>query len=360
MATLPIELYQEILEHVDRRRDLCSLIRVAQTLRAPAQARLYRAIEVRRHDHTDAFCRAILQATHLGALVLSLTISSDEQWRLGDLWQFQSAMPQVWYNIARALRKMPRLEVLRIKSGPHANENSWVLKECPFLLKEFQCDFTFGNELITFLRTQPRISSMSWIDPDKQRGRSERAIDQSAFLAEGDLPVLRRLVTNSTTFAVAVVPGRPITTLRVLSEAIGENLGPSIGASTGPLHCLDIVFPFHQQEATQRFLSDLVRQAPHLRTLGAIKLRRTNVRQIFDALGALRDLRTLVLWDRVDQQTLVSLEAACPSLEAIVCLFQDGMHGHFVRIPMNPIREPQLVRGRGSSPLEGPITEHVS
>jgi len=209
-----------------------------------------------------------------------------------------------------------------------------------------RCDFKFGDDLISFLHAQPHISNLNWTDPDKERGRPEAVLDHNNILALDALPTLEKLVTNSPGFAMTLVPGRPVTTLRVSTKMTEEKLTTIIGSSTGSLRCLELQVSFLKQETRLRFLSHLVHHAPNLRTLGILNLRGLITGDVLQALAALRDLRTLVLWDRVDHEALLNLAAACRSLESVTCLFRGASvpGSQYVRFPVNPLGEPQLMR----------------
>ncbi|TFK47018.1 hypothetical protein OE88DRAFT_1637413 [Heliocybe sulcata] len=314
---LPVELYHEIFGHVKSRRDLCSLIRISR-FHQPLVARfLYHTVELSKYsEHTEQFCKAILRTPYYGGLVVSLTIHGDNHYpvSLPDLECFR-----LWCNVACALRRLTRLETLHLVRLPQVY--TWILKKCSFSLKELHCGHNkFDSDLLSFLNTQQRLSSIHWVVPDicPSRGRPPPSFPKT-LLAKKALPALEKLVTNCPSLAVALVPGRPVHRLRILSETVDETLTSTIASSTAPLLCLETHTPL-----SGTLLSD----------------------DTLRSLATLKDLRTLVLRDRVSRGILLSLKDHCPSLEAVCCLFEGRLNdsGDYLRFPMAPVGKPQRLR----------------
>ncbi|TFK47013.1 hypothetical protein OE88DRAFT_1648214 [Heliocybe sulcata] len=341
MPALPAELYQEIFEHIKSRRDLCSLIRISRSHQLLAAPFLYHTVELSRlPEDAEQFCKAIIGTPYYGSLVVSLTIDKD------NLYQPASAVPelvwfQLWCNVAHVLRKLPRLETLHLVRVPQ--EYTWILKKCPFLLKELHCDFKFDSDLLSFLNTQPRLSSIHWCVWDTLSPDLREDLPPSfprTLLGKKALPVLEELVTNCTSFAEALVPGRPVRTLRVISDVIF-----SISSSTAPLHCLEIYFP-PRVEVVRSLLRNVVLQAPKLRVLGTLNFQYSPLQESLPCLAELKELRILLVWDEPLQYYLLRLKATCPSLQAVYSLCQGHLddRGQYLRFPMDPIGEPQRLR----------------
>ncbi|TFK47014.1 hypothetical protein OE88DRAFT_847319 [Heliocybe sulcata] len=331
---LPIEIYQEIIAHIASKSDLLALSLLSRAVHPLASASIYHTLESRRRCRTEALCLLVIQSAHIGPLIRSLTIANDERHTSA-----YPALPHFWETMARALRRMPQLEVLRLHDGC-TNPNAGILKRCTFSLRELSCDFVFDDNLVAFLVTQDRLKSIDWMDGDNS-ARSTTPVPYAAAPARGSLPALQMLHTNSVGMAIALVPGRPVTHLWVSNEAstTAEEFIAGIGCSTGPLLSMRMGFPLHKASIVQ-CLSALCEHAPRIRSLGFIRPFTTKDSEIISALASFRDLHTLVLWNMITPETLRSLEAACPSLKTVACLHYSYAY-EYVRMPVNPIGTPQ-------------------
>ncbi|EPQ58840.1 hypothetical protein GLOTRDRAFT_34274 [Gloeophyllum trabeum ATCC 11539] len=304
---LPIELYQEVIGHIESKSDLCAISVVSRAVQALAESLIYHTVESRRRCRTQAFCKLVVECPRIGSLVRSLIVANDE--RHGSY----PALPPFWDNMGRALQRMPHLEILRVHDG-FTNPNARILRRCTFSLRELSSDFALDGDLIAFLETQRRITSIDWTDTDNA-ARTVDPVRDTPSPGQGALPQLQLLHTDSLGMAMRLVPGRPVTHLWVSNEAnaMYEEFITAISRSTGPLLSLRMGFPFHK---------------------GSID------REIMNALAAFKDLRTLVLWNMVTPDTLRSLESACPSLRVVACLHYSYAY-EYIRMPVNPIGTPQ-------------------
>ncbi|KZT29560.1 hypothetical protein NEOLEDRAFT_1166994 [Neolentinus lepideus HHB14362 ss-1] len=333
---LPIEIYQEIIGHITSKSDLLSLSLISRAVQALAEIYIYRTIESRRRSRTEAFCQLVVRRPRIGPFVRSLTIANDERHT-----SYPARVPQFWDTIARALRRMPQLEVLRVHDG-FMNPNARILERCTFSLRELSCDFAFNDDFVAFLDTQPRLTSIDWADNDNSaRARNYFTNFSVKSPFPGSLPELRMLHTDSVGMAMTLVPGRPVTHLWVSNEAKAavEEFITAMGSSTGPLLSLRMGFPFHKALIVQYLLA-LGEYAPGIRSLGFLRPFTSNDLEIVNALAAFKDLHTLVLWSTVTSETLRSLEYACPSLKTVACLHYSYAY-EYVRMPVNPIGTPQ-------------------
>lgn len=333
MPQLPIELYQEVIGHIESKSDLCAISVVSRAVQALAESLIYHTVESRRRCRTQAFCKLVVECPRIGSLVRSLIVANDE--RHGSY----PALPPFWDNMGRALQRMPHLEILRVHDG-FTNPNARILRWCTFSLRELSSDFALDGDLIAFLETQRRITSIDWTDTDNA-ARTVDPVRDTPSPGQGALPQLQLLHTDSLGMAMRLVPGRPVTHLWVSNEAnaMYEEFITAISRSTGPLLSLRMGFPFHKGSIVQ-CLSTLALQAPNLRSLGFLRPFTSKDGEIMNALAAFKDLRTLVLWNMVTPDTLRSLESACPSLRVVACLHYSYAY-EYIRMSVNPIGTPQ-------------------
>ena len=153
---VPVDLYRPIIEYLSDRRDLSALCTVSKSFQLEAERPLYQ--EARLMGHAAcliSFSHVILSNSHLGPLVVSLTLPSrTESGANGALLAVQ---------MSRALKSLSNLKALFIANS-HFLIAQRFLRPIDLFGNHFYLD-TFGlrsgslslSSLIPFLSTQPDI-----------------------------------------------------------------------------------------------------------------------------------------------------------------------------------------------------------
>jgi F-box domain len=182
MPSIPIDVLQEILEHVDK-TDLATLCRVSKIFCAFSQDVLYREIE----DGYAPVIQTLAQSTDLARRVRLF------------------ANKQLSPELATALRNMPSLRSLELLCDDDAS----LLDGCTFKLESFICPIPYSESLHNFLICQPSLTYVYIGD----------SIDFSSVsypFEETFLPNLTQ-VAASDSFLRRLIPGRPLRLVTVIS-----------------------------------------------------------------------------------------------------------------------------------------------
>jgi hypothetical protein len=205
MSAIPIDVLQEILEHV-RKADLATLCRVNKTFCSCSQNVLYREIGCGVAD----VIRTLAQSTDLARRVRS--------------FETMHSSPE----LATALRNMSSLRRLYLDVFGDAS----VLDECTFKLDSFTCSFPNSESLQKFLNSQPDITDITLFEECKPLP----PVDERC------LPNLTRVFARPSWLG-ALIPGRPVREVSVFytSGFYSTNLG-FFTLSTTPIQRLKIYY----------------------------------------------------------------------------------------------------------------------
>lgn len=261
---IPPELYYPIFALLPT-DTLVTLAHTSRLTQHPAEALIYRAVEVAGRERIGAFCGLVrpgpggCRGGRLGPLVRRLRICGagagagvanpressgidDSDKDENEEWE------RYWSGVRDALGTMRALEVLEIDVG-RDEMLGWVLREAglgsSLHLKRLKCGFALDGEFMRFLATQTRLEELSWTgnphyicyddsceasasirsSEKEKENENENDRDTAAFasahpcattsfllshLPAGSLPRLRTLQTESPALARALVPGRPV------------------------------------------------------------------------------------------------------------------------------------------------------
>jgi len=205
MSAIPIDVLQEILEHV-RKADLATLCRVNKTFCSCSQNVLYREIGCGVAD----VIRTLAQSTDLARRVRS--------------FETMHSSPE----LATALRNMSSLRRLYLDVFGDAS----VLDECTFKLDSFTCSFPNSESLQRFLNSQPSITDITLFEECKPLP----PVDERC------LPNLTEIFAHPSWFSV-LIPGRPV---REVSTCHSSNINSTdfsvFTLSTTPIQKLRIYY----------------------------------------------------------------------------------------------------------------------
>jgi hypothetical protein len=212
MPSIPVDVLREILEHVDR-ADLATICQLNKICCSYSQDVLYRHIYPESENTEFRLHQTLAQSTHLAKRDRSISVTI--------------YISSVVETIAKALRNMSSLRRLHL-FGSYSN----VLDGCTFRLHSFYCvrscggSESFGN----FLRNQTSITDITCSD-----------IDPSVSTDATCLPNLTRVTTWSIYSASHLIPGRPVSYVRIIGAPFEDfaDLG-FFTLSTAPLQKLEI------------------------------------------------------------------------------------------------------------------------
>jgi hypothetical protein len=177
MPSIPIDVLQEILEHV-RKADLPTLCKVNKIFCSCSQDVLYRNIagDIR--------------------VIQTLAQSTDLARRVRSFYYFGSCP-----ELAMALRNMSSLRKLNLRAGD-------VLDGCTFKLYSFSFSLRHTESIQIFLTSQPTLTNLTiWGDREPLPPFDERC-----------LPNLTRVEANSSLLR-ALIPGRPVREVTMISSS---------------------------------------------------------------------------------------------------------------------------------------------
>ena len=192
MSSIPVDVLQLILEHVDR-ADLATICQLNKICCSCSQDVLYRHPHF--GDETDhdlqwiELYQTLARSTHLAKRVRSIDMIL-----LG---------PSVSEIAAKALQNMSSLRILKFERGSYSN----ILDGCTFKLHSFSSIHSYGDSesFINFMRNQTSLTDVTLVGYN-----TSRPIEATS------LPNLTRVTTNSLRWASRIVPGRPVSEVNII------------------------------------------------------------------------------------------------------------------------------------------------
>jgi len=289
--TLPPEVCSFIVEHVERRADLCTLCLVSKKFQTAAERVLYQSLDMdmRKPSNTIMFCGLLAEQPRLSRLVIVLAIHVNEERQVDHessprLEQRPfSPSPHYWTAVSRALRNTTGLRSLRVclNSGVPMNY-AWILKDCSFQLHTFHCDLAWDGDLASFLSTQHELADLHISDFDddipENLSLTTHSLRQAHTLAR--LTVLDCAFTKA---AGVLVPGRPVTHVKTCLSSTNDEtrrvelalLLSDLRLSTRPICSLTVADESYTSGFSLELLSSVIKAfgpTPQLRYLGPLAL----------------------------------------------------------------------------------------
>jgi F-box domain len=176
MPSIPIDVLQDILEHVDR-NDLATLCRVNKIFCSYSRDVLYRNI----YDRNEALIRTLAQSTDLARRVRSFQIAND------------------YPELATALRNMSSLRCLEYAGLDRDDSILDGCTEWTFKLDSLETTLCYSESLRKFLNSQSSLTKFT-IHPDGEHPPP---------FEETFLPNLTR-VRAEPSWVRMLIPGRPV------------------------------------------------------------------------------------------------------------------------------------------------------
>ncbi|TCD63438.1 hypothetical protein EIP91_005409 [Steccherinum ochraceum] len=340
---LPDDLYREIVQHVSSHHDLYMLSLTCRLLRTEAEYFLYRHVESSQWPRTEDLCQLLINCTRLHPLVRSLSITNE------GLKLVPSS--EYWDFISRLLELLPNLHALKIYNGlSMANNNAWVLDHCIAPLRRLEVDFEFDPHFMEFLKGQPTLEQVHWIDSSRHDITNDLVHSLHSLSLSTPpsdfLPAVTELMTNNSQFALQLVNSGSITHLWVRGHPPHEDDGgmryiSQFNGKAASLRSLRLNFP-RRRGSCVAMLKELSKNAPRLRSIGFIPYFDANATDMLEVLSSFKELHSVVTWSVISADTSRLLAQACPSLRLVACLHYSYSH-EYVFLPVNPLGAPKPV-----------------
>ena len=203
MSSIPVDVLQEILEHVDE-NELATLCRVSKIVCSFSQDVLYREIV----GGADVI-KTLSQSTDHAKRVRFFCVRHD------------------YPELSTALRNMSSLRNLKLGS---IGDDASILDGCTFKLDSLDCYFPYSESLQQFLNSQPSLNNLTmW-----SGHRPLPPFDEMC------LPNLTRIKAVHSWLGI-LIPGRPVTDVVVLTPWHEKTISLSFFA-TAPIHSLEIPY----------------------------------------------------------------------------------------------------------------------
>ncbi|KAI0292666.1 hypothetical protein B0F90DRAFT_1811921 [Multifurca ochricompacta] len=286
----PLEVYSLIARHVERPTDLRTLCLVSKGSRRAAERALYRKLDVRELSTTTMLCRILAEQPRLSQLVISLTISLNEELRgdSGTNFKEQKILTPLsdsdyWTSVSKALQKTTRLRSLRIYvDNGIPSKHAWILSGCSFQLHTFHCDLAWDAHLIFFLSEQRKLFDLRISDFNEENPENV-SISTHSLRQARTLPSLSILDCTFTEAVGVFVPGRPVTHVKTCFSSSNPEakrvelalLLADLRLSTQPLRSLTVADEAYTTAFSLELLSSLVKAfglSPQLRYVGPLAL----------------------------------------------------------------------------------------
>jgi len=290
--TLPPEVCSLIVEHVERRADLCTLCLVSKWFRTAAERVLYRSLDVdmRKPSNTILLCGLLAEQPRLSRLVTVLAIHVGEERQVDyessprlEQRPFSPPPSHYWTVVSRALRNTTGLRSLRVylNSGVPMNY-AWILNDCSFQLHTLHYDLAWDRHLVSFLSTQHELTNLHISDFDDDIPENLTLTTHSLRQAH-TLPHLTVLDCTFTEAAGVLVPGRPVTHVKTCLSSTNDEtrrvelalLLSDLRLSTRPICSLTVADESYTSSFSLELLSSIIKAfgpTPHLRYLGPLAL----------------------------------------------------------------------------------------
>jgi hypothetical protein len=184
MPSIPVDVLQHILEHVDR-ASLLNICLVNKVCCSFSQDILYRDIRIiNKRFNITKICQTLNESTHLAKRVRLFKI---------DVCDYV-VRHRNQQELQKSLENMTSLRHLRLD-----NPNFSILEECTFKLDSFSSDGLYTKEFHRFLRNQPSLTDV----------RIGRFSDNHVPELGQCLPNLTRVSTRFS-WLPHIVPNRPV------------------------------------------------------------------------------------------------------------------------------------------------------
>ena len=206
MPSIPIDVLQDILEHVDR-NDLATLCRVNKIFCSYSRDVLYRNI----YDRNEALIRTLAQSTDLARRVRSFQVSND------------------YPELATALRNMSSLRRL-IYMGLYRDES--ILDGCTewtFKLDSLETTLCYSESLRKFLNSQSSLTKFT----------DYFSAEHPPPFEETFLPNLTQVMAQPS-WVRMLIPGRPVREVTVVDREEDPIECSIFTLSTAPIRKLEI------------------------------------------------------------------------------------------------------------------------
>ncbi|KAI0783468.1 hypothetical protein C8Q75DRAFT_435166 [Abortiporus biennis] len=278
MPELSQEAYILIGRYVGNRADLATLCQVSKGFQHATERLLWNTLNLRDPEDTISICRILSTTPRVACLVDALSIAATEE--ASDSEESVEALPDdYWDTVAAALRRMTRLRFLTVHlEGASDASMAWILDGCTFQLRNFHCDFTWDNHLLTFLNGQTQLCDLYIID-----FKENTSDDNASPFDIHSLPKLSILECTFTEAVTALVPNRPVVRVKTCFSKSGledkreemKDLLAKLRLSRKHIRSLDLADASYNPDFSLELLAAVVNTfstSNYLRYLGTLVL----------------------------------------------------------------------------------------
>jgi hypothetical protein len=140
MASIPVDILRNILEHVNR-ADLLKMCLLNKICCSSSQDVLYRDVIA----GNGGICQTLVKSSHLARRVRSLSLYAHDK------------------ELAKMLRNMTSLRRLSLCEGGRISN---TMDGCTFKLESLTCCYNFDESFLKFLYSQPGLTTLRILDSD--------------------------------------------------------------------------------------------------------------------------------------------------------------------------------------------------
>jgi hypothetical protein len=240
--SIPTEIYQYILQHVDH-SSLSTLCTVSQIFRSECERVLYSDIDLSRSSYTQvrAWSKRVGGCTRISSAVRSLILPETLS------WSYLTSSQEI-YNFRKslsfALRATINLTALTIRASPtsclsHAYLDLWMFEGCKFRLRKLHNEgdsLYFPGRTLDFFVQQTEVRD--WMPGRLQVGQTQHDTSSSEFIPSTLFPNLSTIHFRDLELC-ASLPARTLkhvsidTTRRGLTKTEAEELFTALGRAAG-------------------------------------------------------------------------------------------------------------------------------
>ncbi|CAE6395752.1 unnamed protein product [Rhizoctonia solani] len=203
-AHFPLELFNLIISFTSDAGTLCSLVRCCRAFAVSTELHLYMTLKFAPGLKSIQLARTLVRCRRKSSYVLGISAELVER----DLQPL--LLPAGIKLIIQAIVGCPNVESLSLSWGSwRVNWPARLLCPNAFRLRRFVSWFQWDQAICDFLKTQPSLNVLVTVRPVQPRSL---APDPEPQLADYALPSLSTF-TGRLAQAVAVLPGRPVTSL---------------------------------------------------------------------------------------------------------------------------------------------------
>lgn len=197
-AVLPPEILGIIISFVFDTGTLNSLSRACRAFAVSAEPYLYATLRFEPGPQAIQLARTLIRSRRKSRLVRSIVTSlNDREFPL---------LPATAKLIVRAIVGCPNLKNLSVSWGLKFNWATQLMVPNKFQLQQFNTILQWDPSVGDFLETQPSLKELGIVQP------ARLAVQSQARLSDCALPFLSTFMGRLSQ-ALAVVPGRPVTSL---------------------------------------------------------------------------------------------------------------------------------------------------